>query len=327
MSNSSLVSYTLISPNKNVGNYKKDTVTIHCMAGQLTVEQCGKLFANKSRQASSNYGIGYDGRIGLYVEEKDRSWATSSKANDIRAITIEVASDAKAPYKITDAAYKSLINLLVDICKRNPSIGRLKWQGNKALIGQIAKQNMTVHRWFANKACPGDYLYNLHGQIAAEVNARLDAENKPKPAPSTGTIPTVTYRVYANGKWLSEVKNDSDYAGMENIPILGIMVKSNIGKISVRVRLKGNKSWLGWVTGYNPNDYKNGYAGNLKNTIDRIQIKLEGVGNKDVFYNVSVLDSKGYLGWVRGTTDYAGSIAAVNGKPIDKVIIKISDKK
>lgn len=171
--NSKLVNYTRISPNRNVNrNHKIDTVSIHCVVGQCSVETLGSIFASTSKEASSNYGIGYDGRIGMYVEEKDRSWCTSSASNDNRAITIEVASDTYHPYKVNDAAYKSLIKLLVDICKRN-GIKELKWKADKSLIGQVDKQNMTVHRWFANKSCPGDYLYNLHGQIAKEVNAQL----------------------------------------------------------------------------------------------------------------------------------------------------------
>jgi murein L,D-transpeptidase YcbB/YkuD len=173
MSNSSLVDYIKISPHKNSPrNHKIDTITIHCVVGQLSVESLGGVFQG-TRKASSNYGIGYDGRIGMYVEERDRSMATSSRSNDNRAITIEVASDTTHPYKVTKAAYNSLIKLLADICKRN-DIEELKWKGDKSLKGKVDKQNMTVHRWFANKACPGDYLYNLHGQIASEVNAILN---------------------------------------------------------------------------------------------------------------------------------------------------------
>lgn len=176
MSNSPLVSYTKISPNKNSPrNHEIDTISIHCVVGQCSIESLGEIFAPASKQASSNYGVGNDGRIGMYVEEKDRSWCTSSSSNDNRAITIEVASDTTHPYAVTAAAYEGLIKLLVDICQRNPGIKRLKWQGDKSLIGQVDKQNMTVHRWFANKACPGDYLYNRHGEIVAEVNRRLDA--------------------------------------------------------------------------------------------------------------------------------------------------------
>lgn len=176
MSNSPLVSYTKISPNKSSPrNHEIDTISIHCVVGQCSIESLGEIFAPTSKQASSNYGVGKDGRIGMYVEEKDRSWCTSSSSNDNRAITIEVASDTTHPYAVTTAAYEGLIKLLVDICQRNPGIKRLKWQGDKSLIGQVDKQNMTVHRWFASKACPGDYLYSRHGEIAAEVNRRLDA--------------------------------------------------------------------------------------------------------------------------------------------------------
>jgi len=192
MSNSPLVDYTLISPNKTSPRRGEiDTVTIHCVVGQCTVESLGALFAKSSRGASSNYGVGKDGRIGMYVEEKDRAWCSGGKDkngnpirvngisgsdNDHRAITIEVASDTTHPYAVTDAAYEGLIRLLVDICKRNPGIKRLRWLGDKSLVGETDRQNMTVHRWFAYKSCPGDYLYERHSAIAEEVNRRLDAE-------------------------------------------------------------------------------------------------------------------------------------------------------
>lgn len=186
--NSPLVSYVKISPNKtSPRNHKIDTITIHCMAGNLTVERCGELFANPSRQASSNYGIGSDGRIALYVDEKDRSWCSSNGANDHRAITIEVANDGGAPdWHVSDKALASLIKLCADICKRN-NIKKLMWQGDKSLIGQVDKQNMTVHRWFAAKACPGDYLYGRHSYIANEVNKLLGATT-----PITPTVPNKT---------------------------------------------------------------------------------------------------------------------------------------
>ena len=177
MSNSPLVDYTLLSPNHS-GKRKHviDTISIHCVAGNATVEALGRLFANPDRNASSQYGIGSDGRIGQYVDEENRSWCTSSSSNDNRAITIEVANTvADEPWPVSDAAYKSLINLLVDICQRN-GIKKLLWKADKSLIGQVDQQNMTVHRWFANKACPGEWLYSRHGQIAAEVNSRLEGE-------------------------------------------------------------------------------------------------------------------------------------------------------
>lgn len=179
MSNSPLVSYTKLSPNHSgKRNHVIDTITIHCMAGNASVETCGALFANPSRKASSNYGIGSDGRIALYVDEANRSWCTSSASNDNRAVTIEVANNGSAPdWPVSDKAYAALLDLVTDICKRN-GIKKLLWKGDKSLIGQVDKQNMTVHRWFAAKACPGDYLYNRHGQIAAEVNKRLEGEEE-----------------------------------------------------------------------------------------------------------------------------------------------------
>lgn len=173
MSNSPLVNYTKISPNRtSPRNHAIDTITIHCVVGQCTVERLGEVFAPVARQASSNYGVGYDGRIGMYCEEKDRSWCTSSGANDHRAITIEVASDTKHPYAVTEKAYNALIELVADICKRN-NIKKLMWKADKSLIGQVDKQNMTVHRWFANKSCPGEFLYSRHADIAEKVNAKL----------------------------------------------------------------------------------------------------------------------------------------------------------
>lgn len=179
MSNSPLINYTRLSPNHSGRrNHVIDTVSIHCMAGNASVETCGALFADPARKASSNYGIGSDGRIALYVDEANRSWCTSNAANDHRAITIEVANNGGAPdWPVSDKAYSALLDLLTDICRRN-GIKKLLWKGDKSLIGQVDKQNMTVHRWFAAKACPGDYLYNRHGEIAAEVNRRLKGEDE-----------------------------------------------------------------------------------------------------------------------------------------------------
>lgn len=175
MSNSPLVSYTLISPNKtSPRNHTIDTVTIHCVVGQLSAQSIGSIFQNTTpkKRCSANYGVDVNGRVGMYVEEKDRSWCTSDGGNDNRAITIEVASDTTHPYAVRDNVYEALIDLVVDICKRN-NIKRLLWEGNKDLIGTISRQNMSVHRWFANKACPGQYLYDKHPDIVKKVNAKL----------------------------------------------------------------------------------------------------------------------------------------------------------
>ena len=172
MGNSSLVDYTKISPYKGSRYGKKiDTVSIHCVVGQCGVEALGSVFQTK--EASTNYGIGYDGRVGMYVEEKDRSWCTSSTANDARAVTIECASDAYHPYAVNAKVYATLIELLTDICKRN-GIKKLVWSTNKVdRVNHKNGCNMTVHRDYANKSCPGDYLYNRHQAIADAVNKKL----------------------------------------------------------------------------------------------------------------------------------------------------------
>lgn len=176
MSNSPLVDYVKLSPNRNSPRQNKILViTPHCYVGQATVESAGAWFSKRSTGASCNYFIGFDGKKALIVPEEYRSWCTSDKENDHMAITIEVASDRTHPYAITSAAYQALIDLCADICRRN-SIPGLSWHGDKSLIGQTNKQNITVHRWFANKACPGDYIYNRLGDIAEAVNKKLEEE-------------------------------------------------------------------------------------------------------------------------------------------------------
>lgn len=207
--NSSLVTYTKISPNKtSPRNHAIDTITIHCMAGNLTVETCGNVFAKTSRQASSNYGIGTDGRIAMYVEEKDRSWCSSNKANDHRAVTIEVANDGGAAtgWHVSDKAMESLIKLVADICKRN-DIKELKWSTNKSdRVNHKNGCNMTVHRDFASKACPGAYLYEKHGYIADEVNKLLGVKSATTPSAPQSTTPSTakTYTVQ-KGDTLSKI--------------------------------------------------------------------------------------------------------------------------
>lgn len=203
MSNSPLVDYTRISPNKNSPrNHKIDTITIHCVVGQCTAETLGNIFAPTSRQASSNYGVGTDGKIGMYVEEKDRSWCSSNAANDNRAVTIEVASDTKHPYAVNDRAFAALLDLVTDICKRN-GIKKLVWSTKKAdRVNHKNGCNMTVHRDYANKSCPGDYLYNRHGEIVAEVNRRLGVADT---APDAGAAQGVTVYTVKKGDTLSQI--------------------------------------------------------------------------------------------------------------------------
>lgn len=185
MSNSPLVTYTNLSPNHSgKRKYTIDTITPHCVVGQWTAQTGCDYFSNSSVGASCNYFVGKDGSIGLCVDEANRAWTSGGKdkngnpiyvngisgaMNDHRAITIEVASDTTHPYAITDQAYEALVKLCADICIRN-NIPKLLWEADKSLVGVVSRQNITVHRWFANKACPGDYIYNRLGQIAKEVN-------------------------------------------------------------------------------------------------------------------------------------------------------------
>ncbi len=186
MSNSSMVSYTQISPNKNSPrNHAIDRITPHCVVGQLTAERICGCFTSPSRGASCNYGIGTDGKVSLCVEEKDRSWCSSSSANDNRAVTIECASDKTHPYAMNDKVWKSLVELCVDICKRNGK-KKLLWlvDKDKTLAYEPKSDEMiiTVHRWFANKSCPGDWLYERLGDLATEVTKRLGGASTPTPS-------------------------------------------------------------------------------------------------------------------------------------------------
>ena len=187
MSNSSLVSYTKLSPNcDHPRNHAIDKITIHHMAGDLSVETCGNLFANPRYEASSNYGIGSDGRVGLYVDEGDRAWASASPSNDNRAVNIEVANCATGgDWPVSNAAYSKLIDLCVDICQRN-GIKALNYTGD-------ADGNLTEHRMFVATACPGPYLHERMGRIAAEVNSRLSAQ----PAKSVDEVAREVIR----GEW------------------------------------------------------------------------------------------------------------------------------
>ena len=200
MSNSSLVNYTAISPFKTSPRKRTiDAVIVHCMAGNFSVETCGNIFQRANRNASANYGIGSDGRIGMYVEEKDRAWCSGGKDKygrvirvngisgadwDQRAVSIEVANDGGADtgWHVSDKAMTSLVDLLTDICQRN-GIKALKWKNDKTLVGKIGEQNMALHRWFASKSCPGDFLVSKHAWLTEQVNARLNGEQaEPMPA-------------------------------------------------------------------------------------------------------------------------------------------------
>lgn len=317
MSNSSLVNYTKISPNKTVNrNHKIDTITIHCVVGQASVETLGAIFAPSSRQASSNYGIGYDGRIGMYVEEKDRSWCTSSPSNDHRAVTIEVASDSTEPYAVNDKAYASLLNLVTDICKRN-GIKKLVWSTNKTdRVNHKNGCNMTVHRDYANKSCPGTYLYNKHAEIATEVNKRLGAETEEKPNVSEKI--SVIYQVWEDvgNRWLPEVTDLTDYAGLYGKDVCCVYARLTSGNIYYKVHYKGGK-WLPEVKN------REDYAGLYNEPIDGLMMRTDT--GKTIKYAVHLRRSNRWLPFVSGydESDFNNGYAGILGQEIDGIKIYI----
>lgn len=204
MSNSPLVSFIKLSPNNSgTRTHAIDRITPHCVVGQCSVETLGNIFADPAKQASSNYGIGPDGRVGMYVEEKNRSWCSSSGENDNRAVTIECASDLSEPYAFRDAVYNRLIELCVDICRRNGK-SKLLWLGSKektlAYTPKAEEMLLSVHRWFANKSCPGEWLMQRMDDLAAKVTAKLGGDTPaPTPEPQgetcrvTVTLPVLRY--------------------------------------------------------------------------------------------------------------------------------------
>ena len=263
-SNSPLATVKMISPNRTPNrNHAIDTITIHCFVGQVNAKRGCEVFQPSSKGASCNYVVGYDGSIGLCVEEKDRSWCTggykkvngvnvpirvngiSGSSNDYQAVTIEVASDSTHPYAITEKAMAALIELCADICRRN-GIKKLLWSGDKNLVGNPAKQNMTVHRWFAPKACPGDYIYQRLGDIAAKVNAKLDASGA-SPAPAVPVSP-VPYRVRITATDLRiREKPSTDSAIVQKAIKPGVytIVSEATGKgATLWGKLKSGKGWV-----------------------------------------------------------------------------------
>ena len=237
MSNSDLVSYTKISPNRT--SQRQNTIkkiTIHHMAGNLSVETCGNVFAPTSRKASANYGIGTDGRVGMYVEEKDRAWTSSNRDNDNQAVTIEVANNSGAPnWTVSDAAYNKLIDLCVDICQRN-GIKELIWTGDK-------NGTLTCHYMFAATACPGPYLKSKMPEIAAAVNARLNRKPEDK---SMYRVQIGAYSVKSNAdRMLAKVKKAGFEAfvttkdGMYKVQVGAYTVKANADAMLKRVKAAG----------------------------------------------------------------------------------------
>ena len=252
--NSPLVSYTKLSPNHSgQRTHAIDRITPHCVVGQLTAAGICGCFTSSSVQASCNYGIGKDGDIGLCVEERNRSWCTSSNANDQRAVTIECASDKTHPYAFTSKCYNALVKLCVDICKRNGKT-KLLWFGDKdkTLAYNPAANEMvlTVHRWFANKSCPGDWMYQRMGDLAAKVTAKLGgaaAEPEKKPDTTTNNFPAVPFIVNVKIDDLNYRSQPSMYGAVKGQTGKGVFtiveVNNGWGKL---------KSGVGWIWLGNP---------------------------------------------------------------------------
>lgn len=246
MSNSPLVNYTKISPNSSNPRKKKiSKITIHHMAGNLSVETCGNVFASSSRQASSNYGIGTDGRVGLYVDEKNRAWTSSNAANDHQAVTIEVANDQiGGNWHVGDKALSKLIDLCVDICKRN-NIKKLNYTGD-------ANGNLTRHNMFASTSCPGPYLQSKFPYIADEVNKRLDVSAAP--APASGTIYYVQTGAFSNKAnadvQLAKVKAAGFDAIMKQagnlyrVQVGAYAKKANANAMAIKLKAKGFDTYI-----------------------------------------------------------------------------------
>lgn len=248
-SNSPLVNCVVKSPNHSGRRtHKIDRISVHCVVGQLTAESIGNCFTSKSRQASCNYGIGKDGRVVLVVDEANRSWCTSSAANDQRAITIEVASNKTHPYAFTNAAYEKLVTLCIDICKRN-GIKKLLWLETKekslAYVPKNGEAILTAHRWFAAKACPGDWMYAREGELAARVTAALNgnAATTESPKQETAAKPFSPYLVQITATVLNIRKGPgTNYAITGAIKNKGVYTiveeKNGWGKL---------KSGIGWI--------------------------------------------------------------------------------
>lgn len=253
--NSSLVSYTRLSPNHSgQRTHGIDRITPHCVVGQCSVETLGNIFAPTSRQASCQYGIGPDGRIGMYVEEKNRSWCSSSNANDQRAVTIEAASDLNPPYAMYEKVYNAMIELCADICRRNGK-KKLLWLGTKekALAYEPAADEMVLsaHRWFANKSCPGDWLYGREADLAARVNALLGSgEKEPEKQEETEVrlyrVQVGAFRVYNNAINMQKKLQADGYdtllikvGDLYKVQTGAFRIKSNAEKLAKELNGKG----------------------------------------------------------------------------------------
>lgn len=280
--NSPLVSYTRLSPNHSgERTHAIDTITPHCVVGQCTVQSLGEVFAKESRQASSNYGIGTDGKVALYVPESCRSWCSSSRENDQRAITIENASDNFAPYAFNNTVYNRLVDLCVDICQRNGK-NKMVWFNDKATrLAYEPKSNemkFTLHRDLAATSCPGEWLVARMQDLTNRINAKLggaSADPTPTTTPVQPTTPTST-----------PTPTSSATAGMPDDQIVWNYLMKKINNAYGVAGLMGN---LWAESGLRAN--------NLQNTYE------QKFGMSDVQYTAAV-DSGAYGNFIHDSAGY-----------------------
>lgn len=321
MSNSSLVDYVKISPNKtSPRNHKIDRITIHHMAGNLSVETCGNVFSPSSRQASANYGIDSDGRVGMYVEEKDRSWCSSNKANDHRAVTIEVADDVIGNgWHSSDKAMNKLVELCADICRRN-GITRLNYTGD-------TNGNLTMHKWFAATDCPGAFLEGKFSWIAEQVNKKLSGEDKKeeskpvqKPGDKAYSENRINYRVHQQSVgWLPHVE-DGQVAGVTGFSKRIEAIKIDCKMPGVKIKAKGHIQGIGWEDyGEITSDTVIGTTGQEKR-LEAISLEAEGLPDGMNIYVRYHIETEGWSDWIKGGT-VAGTVGL--GKRLEAIQIKI----
>ena len=305
MSKSSLVNYTKLSPNCSSRNGARICkITPHHMAGNLTIEQCAEVFQNSSRQASANYGIGSDGRIGCYVDENDRSWASANYDNDRQAITIEVANDEiGGNWHVSDKALESLINLCVDICKR---------YNFKLIYDETPNGSLTRHNMFVNTTCPGPYLQSKFPYIAEEVNKRLGGQSTSTPTTSTTSgDETIKYiQNKLNARYNASLNVDGIFGPLtKKAMVKGLQIELNtqcgvrlnidgiFGSLTksacpnVKQGMKGNITWLIqarlYTLGFNTNGVDGIYGSGTKNAVAKYQssvnIASDGICGKNTF--------------------------------------------
>lgn len=311
--NSSLVNFTVKSPNHSgTRTHKIDRITPHCVVGQLTAEGIGNCFPS-GREASCNYGIGKDGRVCLIVDEQNRSWCSSSNANDQRAITIECASDSEAPYAFNTAVYNKLVALCADICKRN-GLKKVLWIGDKTKALNYEPSNgeclLTVHRWFANKSCPGDWLYNRMGQLATDINAAIGGKTVTQTTENkTGdTVYTVKSGDTLSGiaaKYGTTYQAIAQYNGIAN---------PNVISVGQKIKIPGNatqaETWtpkVGDIVQYNGNVHYTGANATNAKSCTGGQAKITSIyqlGKSKHPYHLIRVAGKGatVYGWVDAGT-------------------------